>query len=75
MVRKTACAVYTEIMEAFLGIMLENRRGARVDDRGGLENRCGFRPTVGSNPTLSAERNFWEIYGMTPGPYRPRFAD
>ncbi len=54
MVRKTACVVYTEIMEAFLGIMLENRRGARVDDWGGLENRCGFRPTVGSNPTLSA---------------------
>ena len=23
-------------------------------DRGGLENRCGFAPTVGSNPTLSA---------------------
>ncbi len=23
-------------------------------DRGGLENRCGFRVTVGSNPTLSA---------------------
>jgi hypothetical protein len=27
-----------------------------VDDWGGLENRCGFRPTVGSNPTLSAGR-------------------
>jgi hypothetical protein len=25
-----------------------------VVDRGGLENRCGFAPTVGSNPTLSA---------------------
>ena len=30
-------------------------RGARVDDWGGLENRCGFRVTVGSNPTLSAK--------------------
>jgi hypothetical protein len=26
-----------------------------VVDRGGLENRCGFAPTVGSNPTLSAK--------------------
>ena len=25
-----------------------------MDERGGLENRCGLRPTVGSNPTLSA---------------------
>ena len=33
-----------------------NRRGARVDDWGGLENRCGLRTTVGSNPTLSAGR-------------------
>ena len=31
-------------------------RGARVDDWGGLENRCGLRATVGSNPTLSALR-------------------
>lgn len=23
-------------------------------ERGGLENRCGRKPTVGSNPTLSA---------------------
>ena len=29
-------------------------RGARVDDRGGLENRCGLWVTVGSNPTPSA---------------------
>jgi hypothetical protein len=33
-----------------------NRRGAGVVERGGLENRCGLRATVGSNPTLSAER-------------------
>ena len=30
------------------------RRGARVVDRGGLENRCTCKGTVGSNPTLSA---------------------
>ena len=30
------------------------RRGARVVDRGGLENRCARKGTVGSNPTLSA---------------------
>ncbi len=30
------------------------RRGARVADRGGLENRCPCKRTVGSNPTLSA---------------------
>ena len=31
-------------------------RGARVDDWGGLENRCGLWATVGSNPTLSASK-------------------
>src|SRR3546814_19992261 len=30
------------------------RRGARVVDWYGLENRCAFTGTVGSNPTLSA---------------------
>jgi hypothetical protein len=30
------------------------RRGAGVVDRGGLENRCARKRTVGSNPTLSA---------------------
>ncbi len=30
------------------------RRGAGVVDRGGLENRCTFAGTVGSNPTPSA---------------------
>jgi len=29
------------------------RRGARAVERAGLENRCGLRVTVGSNPTLS----------------------
>ena len=28
-------------------------------DRGGLENRCAFTGTVGSNPTLSAMRACW----------------
>ncbi len=30
------------------------RRGAGVVERGGLENRCTRKGTVGSNPTLSA---------------------
>ena len=30
------------------------RRGAGAVDRDGLENRCTFTRTVGSNPTLSA---------------------
>ncbi len=30
------------------------RRGARVAESGGLENRCRGNSTVGSNPTLSA---------------------
>ena len=30
------------------------RRGGGVVDRAGLENRSGCKPTVGSNPTLSA---------------------
>ncbi len=34
---------------------LEQRRGARVVDRAGFENRCAFTGTVGSNPTLSAK--------------------
>ena len=32
-----------------------SRRGAGVVDRGGLENRCARKRTVGSNPTLSAK--------------------
>jgi hypothetical protein len=34
------------------------RRGARVVEWGGLENRCAFAGTVGSNPTLSANYPF-----------------
>jgi hypothetical protein len=32
----------------------DTRRGARVVESGGLENRCALPGTVGSNPTLSA---------------------
>ena len=31
------------------------RRGAGVVERGGLENRCAFMGTEGSNPSLSAK--------------------
>jgi hypothetical protein len=33
------------------------RRGARVVDRDGLENRCTFTGTVSSNLTLSASHH------------------
>ena len=33
------------------------RRGARVVESGGLENRCASNRTVGSNPTLSAGKS------------------
>ena len=36
------------------------RRGARVAESGGLENRCTFTGTVGSNPTLSASFSIFE---------------
>ena len=35
----------------------EPRRGAGVVERGGLENRCTFAGTQGSNPCLSATEN------------------
>ena len=34
------------------------RRGAEVVERGGLENRCAFIDTEGSNPSLSASYFF-----------------
>ncbi len=40
-----------------MGYINSKRRGARVVDRGGLENRCAFTGTVGSNPTLSASQS------------------
>ncbi len=36
------------------------RRGGRVVEGGGLENRCGRKPTGGSNPSLSA----WQRRGV-----------
>ncbi len=44
----------SDISEAFL-IYIHARRGARVVESGGLENRCASNRTVGSNPTLSAQ--------------------
>ena len=38
----------------FLSTLRGAWRGARVVESGGLENRCAFTGTVGSNPTLSA---------------------
>lgn len=36
---------------------LNLRRGARVVESDGLENRCTLTGTVGSNPTLSASKS------------------
>ena len=33
-----------------------HRRGAGAVERGALEKRCGRKVTVGSNPTLSAQK-------------------
>ena len=38
------------------------RRGAGVVERDGLENRCAFTGTVGSNTTLSAIPTFIDIH-------------
>ena len=46
----------TDLDPTFLqGVELTiQRRGARVVEWAGFENRCAFTGTVGSNPTLSA---------------------
>ena len=49
---------------------LPSRRGAGVVDRDGLENRCTFASTQGSNPCLSARlsnRSFsvWRVWPKT----------
>ena len=41
----------------------ETRRGGRVDDGDGLENRCTCKRTVGSNPTPSATDSIMELLG------------
>ncbi len=38
-----------------VGIRKSSWRSARVDESDGLENRCGRKVTVGSNPTSSAK--------------------
>ena len=43
-----------------------NRRGAGVVERGGLENRCAFTGTEGSNPSLSAMKEALIFYAHTP---------
>ena len=41
-------------------------RDARVAESDGLENRCGCTPTVGSNPTPSANFNYFhDIYALS----------
>ncbi len=44
----------TEVEALLAGFFETLREGAGVDDRGGLENRCGGDSTVGSNPTPPA---------------------
>src|SRR5690625_5267412 len=46
-VARTACTGYMASSRSL-------RRGAGAVERGGLENRCTRKGTVGSNPTLSA---------------------
>lgn len=42
----------------YLLLHTKKRRDAGVVDRGGLENRCTFTGTQGSNPCLSAKIYF-----------------
>ena len=55
----------TDLDPTFLqGVELTiQRRGARVVEWAGFENRCAFTGTVGSNPTLSASF----FLGLIPG--------
>ena len=49
-------------------MMCADRRGGRVVECSGLENRRGFASSVGSNPTLSAKSekpcNFNKLRGF-----------
>ena len=53
-----------------------SRRGAGVVERGGLENRCGCKPTQGSNPCLSAKYiykyMFYKYFSEDPSIYPPK---
>ena len=51
-----------------------SRRGARVVDRDGLENRCGCKLTVGSNPTLSANASSGRYGVRLPNQHTPRLS-
>ena len=53
----------TDLDPAFLPSVEEifKRRGARVVEWAGFENRCAFTGTVGSNPTLSANFDFFRF--------------
>ncbi len=44
-----------------------------MDERGGLENRCGLAATVGSNPTPSAEKALALREGFLLSAYRVDF--
>ena len=48
-------------------VRFETRRGVRVADGDGLENRCSRKGTVGSNPTPSANSKY-EIVSLLPVP-------
>ena len=48
------CYSSSSVRFAELADSLARRKGARAAEWDGLENRCGFVPTVGSNPTPSA---------------------
>ena len=37
------------------------RKGGRAVERGGLENRCGWKSTGGSNPSPSANTDFYDV--------------
>ena len=49
-----SCCSSSSVRFAELADSLARRKGARAAEWDGLENRCGFVPTVGSNPTPSA---------------------
>ena len=45
-------------IEYLKSLVRVGRRSARADESDGLENRCGRKATVGSNPTSSAQTPF-----------------
>ena len=53
-IRKTLAGVLEDECAGILKRFFSDRRGGRVVECGGLENRCGGDSTGGSNPPLSA---------------------